>query len=260
MKRSLTTFLGLCLTSAPLFAHAELQVQVDGAVNHPGMLALKDSARLSDAALAAEVQPQAYLLGAAWLRPSLQVAQERLKAGILYDLDQLHLHAMERSDTALSDTVSRLRIATAALPVTGRAPAMLAPRAVEANTTANLPLLPGDRLFYPVRPSTIRVVGAVQSPCSLLLQPLQDALGYLAQCPSAHGADHDWIYVIQPDGHVFRRGVALWNRSTPLSLAPGALIYVPLSARIAGSVDDTLNNDMADFLATQPLPGPGGTP
>lgn len=260
MKRSFATLLGLCLASTPFFAHAEMQVQVGGAVNRPGVLALKDGARVSDAALAADVQPQAYLLGAAWLRPSLMIAQERLKAGILFDLDQLHLRAVQRSDTALSDTVSQLRNIISTLPVTGRAPALLAPRAVEANTTANLPLLSGDRLFYPLRPDTIRVVGTVQSPCSLPLQPLQDPPGYLAQCPSARGADHDWVYVIQPDGHVFRRGVALWNRSNPLSLAPGALIYVPLSARIAGSVDDTLNSDMADFLATQLLPGPGAAP
>jgi hypothetical protein len=66
--------------------------------------------------------------------------------------------------------------------------------------------------------------------------------------------------VIQPDGQVFRRGVALWNRSLPLPLAPGALVFVPLSARTAGAVDDTLNHDMADFLATQLLPGPEETP
>lgn len=260
MKRSCMTILGLCLASASLVAHAGLQVQVGGAVDHPGTLSLKDGARLSDAALAADVQPQAYLLGAAWLRPSLLVAQTRLKAGILFDLDQLHLRAMQRGDDALSDTVSRLRDATATLPVTGRAPALLAPRVVEANSDANLPLLPGDRLFYPLRPDTVRVVGAVQSPCVLPLQSLQDARSYLAQCPSAHGADRDWIYVIQPDGHVFRRGVALWNRSVPLSLAPGALIYVPLSTRKADAVDTTLNSDMADFLATQLLPGPGMTP
>ncbi|MBD8872838.1 capsule biosynthesis GfcC family protein [Rhodanobacter sp. DHB23] len=260
MKRSFATVLGLFLAGNALLAHAGLQVQVGGAVNRPGTLSLKDGARLSNAALAADVQPQAYLLGAAWLRPSLLVPQERLKVGILFDLDQLHLRAMQRGDTALADTVGQLRNATAMLPVTGREPALLAPRAVETNADANLPLLPGDRLFYPLRPDTIRVVGAVQSPCTLPLQPLRNALGYLAQCPLAHGADRDWVYVIQPDGQVFRRGVALWNRSTPLPLAPGALVYVPLSARIAGAVDDTLNHDMADFLATQLLPGPGTAP
>ena len=121
-------------------------------------------------------------------------------------------------------------------------------------------MLPGDQLFYPQRPDTIRVVGAVQSACTLPLQPLQDAYNYLVQCRTARGADRDWVYVIQPDGHIFHQGVALWNRSTPLSLAPGALIYVPLSTRIVSTVDDTLNRDMADFLASQILPGPRVAP
>jgi hypothetical protein len=226
-------------------------------VARPGTLELDDSARLSDAALAAQVQPQAYLLGAAWLRPSLQASQQRLKAGLLFDLDSLHLKALQHGDDALADTAGQLRNWIAALPVTGRAPALLDPRAVEADAAANRPLQSGDRLFYPLRPTTIRVVGAVRQPCTLPLRPMQDARLYLSVCPYAGRADHDWIYVIQPDGRVFRQGVALWNRSAPLSLAPGATIYVPLPTRAAGTVDESLNSDLADFLATQVLPGPG---
>jgi hypothetical protein len=174
----------------------------------------------------------------------------------LFDLDSLHIKALQHGDDALADTVGNLRQWIATLPVTGRAPAVLAPRAVEANAKANLPLQPGDRLFYPLRPSTIRIVGAVEHACAVPLQPAQDARRYLAACPYAKRADRDWIYVIQPDGHVFRQGVALWNRSAPLSLAPGATIYVPLPARAAGTVDESLNHDLADFLATQVLPGP----
>jgi hypothetical protein len=259
VRRFVATCLGLGLAAVTLPATAA-QVRVEGAVDHPGTLALKDGARLSDAALAAGVQPRAYLLGAAWLRPSLLAAQQRLKAGVLFDLDSLHLRALQRGDSALADTVGELRNELAALPVTGRAPALLAPRAVEADAAANRPLLPGDRLFYPLRPGTVRVVGAVQSPCTLPLRPLQDARRYLADCPHAADADRDWIYVVQPDGHVSRQGVALWNRSAPLSLAPGAVVYVPLAARATKAVDDTLNRDVADFLATQLLPGPETAP
>ena len=260
MKRTLLTGLGLLLACACLPALAQVQVRVDGAVNHPGVLNLKDSARLSDAALAAQVQPGAYMLGAAWLRPSLQAKQRRLKAGVLFDLDSLHLRSLQQGDDALADEVGRLRNWVAGLPVTGRTPALLDPRPVEADAAANLPLQSGDRLFYPSRPTTIRIVGAVQQPCTLPLQPVQDARVYLAACPYSRRADRDWIYVIEPDGHVFHQGVALWNRSRPLSLAPGAVIYVPLSARAVQHVDATFNHDLAAFLATQTLPGPGVTP
>ncbi len=257
MKWVILTGLGVLLAAATLPALAQVQVRVEGAVDHPGVLNLKDSARLSDAALAAQVQPEAYMLGAAWLRPSLQSKQQRLKAGVLFDLDSLHLQSLQRGNAALAEEVGRLRNRIAALPVTGRMPALLDPRPVEANATANLPLQSGDRLFYPVRPATIRIVGAVQQPCTLPLQPMQDARIYLAACPYSRRADHDWIYVIEPDGRVFHRGVALWNRSQPLSLAPGAVIYVPLPARTARRVDATLNHDVAAFLATQTLPSPG---
>ena len=70
-------------------------------------------------------------------------------------------------------------------------------------------------------------------------------------------ADRDSIYVIEPDGRVFVQGVALWNRSEAQVLAPGAVIYVPLRERAARKVDATMNSDIAAFLATQVLPGPG---
>lgn len=260
MNRLVLTCLGLLLAVVVLPASAQIQVRVEGAVDHPGIQNLKDSARLSDAALAAQVQPQAYMLGAAWLRPSLLAKQQRLKAGVLFDLDSLHLQSLQHGDDVLAEETGRLRNRVAALPVTGRMPALLDPRPVEANAAANLPLQPGDRLFYPVRPTTIRIVGAVQQPCTLPLQPMRDARSYLAACPYTRRADRDWIYVIEPDGHVFRQGVALWNRAKPLSLAPGAVIYVPLPERAAKHVDATLNHDLAAFLATQTLPGPGATP
>lgn len=242
-------------------ALATMQVEVSGAVSHPGRLELKEDARLSDAALAAKVQPRAYLLGAAWLQPGLVTAQTRLKAGITFDLAQLALRALQHGHRPLAETAGALRTWVNHLPVTGRTPALLAPRAVEVTADANWPLHPGDRLFYPVRPTTIRIVGAVQQACSVPLRPLQDARDYLSDCPKVpHAADPDWIYVIQPDGQVFRRGVAMWNRSPSMPLAPGALIYIPLPERAARVIDPDLNREVADFLATQVLPGPGAAP
>ncbi len=70
----------------PLAAHA-VNVQVTGAVTAPGLKQLSGHARLSDAALASPLSADAYPLGASWQRPSLQVEQSRLKAGLLFDLD-----------------------------------------------------------------------------------------------------------------------------------------------------------------------------
>ena len=67
-------------------------------------------------------------------------------------------------------------------------------------------------------------------------------------------ADPDWLYVIEPDGRVFRQGIALWNRSAALALAPGAVLYVPFKPRaIEPAADADFNRDMARFIATQPI-------
>lgn len=259
MKRAAAAFACVALAAACMPAAAHLDMRVEGAVAHAGTLQLKDGARLSDAALAAGVKPDAYLLGAAWLRPRNRAPQVRLQAGILFDLDTLHRDALLRGDAQASQALLMLREWLAAMPVTGREPAVLAPRVVEATPAENRPLAPGDELFYPVRPASIRIVGAVAHACMLAFQPLSDARAYLAGCARAAMADRDWVWVIQPDGHVSREGIALWNRSQPQPLAPGALIYVPVSQRIARAVDASMNRDIARFLATQMLPGPGAS-
>lgn len=245
----------LLAVSATGFA-APVQVQVAGAVTATGTVTLKDRTRLSDAALAARPLPTAYMLGAAWLRPSLLESQQRLKAGILFDLTSLQQRAISKDKPELATLAGNLLDWIKPMPVTGRQPALLDPRAVEVDAPENHPLADGDRLYYPLRPDTIRVVGAVRQACSLPLVPLQDARLYLASCPMVDQADRDMIYVIEPDGRVFVEDVALWNRTAPKMLAPGALIYVPLSTHAIKPVDPLLNDDLAAFLATQLLPGP----
>lgn len=244
----------LALLALPAFGG--MTVRVDGTVENAGNLKLQDGARLSAAALAAAPLPDAYLLGAAWLRPSLVTQQTRLKAGIVYDLAALHTQALIDGDVALASTASRMRGWITPLPVTGRRTAMLlAPRVVEATPSRNWPLAPGDALFYPARPTTVRVVGVVTRSCTVPFQPLSGARHYLASCTLAAGADPNWVWVIQPDGRTFRRGVALWNRSTTaLSLAPGAIVYVPVAERATQTIDPDFNRDIVRFLATQVLP------
>ncbi|WP_426690174.1 capsule biosynthesis GfcC family protein [Rhodanobacter ginsengiterrae] len=253
MNRALCVWLMIAWSGAGVAA----QVQASGAVTHAGQVELKGPARISDAALAAQPLPQAYMKGAAWLRPSLLAEQQRLKAGVLFDLGRLQQQARADGKQALAASSGALLQWIGALPVTGRqSPALLDPRAVEVNAPENHLLAAGDELYYPLRPAGIRVVGAVQQPCSLPLVALQDARLYLASCPPSQAADRDSIYVIEPDGRVFVQAVALWNRGEPQSLAPGAVIYVPLRESAARKVDATMNSDIAAFLATQVLPGP----
>ncbi|WP_114238901.1 capsule biosynthesis GfcC family protein [Dyella sp. C9] len=230
------------------------QVEVRGAVDAAGTRQLAARARLSDAALAAHVHLDAYFMGAAWLRPSLVVAQERQKAGLLFDLDSLQRQATKEERDDLAQLASTLSSWVKSMPATGRQVALLDPRALEVKASENWPVAEGDTLYYPRRPDTIHIVGAVARTCTVAHVALQDARSYLRDCPASRYADADWIFVVEPDGRVFRQGIAPWNRSAPLPLAPGSTIVVPISEHRVSSVAPDLNTELADFLATQPLP------
>lgn len=243
----------LALWILPLPARASLQVAVSGVVAHPGELTLPAGARLADAAAAAKVDDAAYVLGAAWLRPAHHREQLRLKAGLLYELQTIARQARVQQHADLQAVAQRLLAQLTAMPVTGRqVVTTLEPHALQIDDASNLPLQAGDQLVYPPRPQSIHVLGAVDHDCRLPLVALRDARDYLAACPRAASADPNLLYVIQPDGHVSVQGVALWNRSAPISLAPGAVLYIPLEPKlIHPAADDHFNADMAKFLATQ---------
>ncbi|WP_172838062.1 capsule biosynthesis GfcC family protein [Stenotrophomonas sp. LM091] len=242
-------------TSFPLPASPLITVEVTGSVRNPGSLTLVSGARLSDAALIGAPDEDSYVLGAALLRRSELVAQTRLKTGLLFDLDMLE--SRKSRDPAAAAAATYIANYFSAMPVTGRAPQVLAPRTLEMDLRSNRPLIDGDKLYYPTRPNTITVLGAVEKPCTIPHRPLAQPLNYARHCAALAAASQDTLFVIQPDGHVERLGIALWNRSPSSTLAPGALIYVPLSQKALRAVNPDFNEDAARFLATQVLDAPG---
>jgi hypothetical protein len=260
MRRTATALLlGLLLPTVALAAApAKLRVTVRGAVTHAGTVAVPAGARLADVALAAGVRADAYPLGADWQVPSRVPAQRALKAGLVFDLRVLADAARLRGDTALHALAARWLTRLTAMPVTGRRPGLvLDPRRLEL-AHVNPLLEDGATLHYPTRPHTVRVVGALRAPCTRAFVPMQAAVDYLHGCARAAGASPDWLYVIEPDGHVTRRGTGPWNRQASIPVAPGALLFVPLDTDVLKIMRDShFNADMARFLATQPLAGDG---
>ncbi|MCY1425431.1 Capsule biosynthesis GfcC [compost metagenome] len=247
----------LTVFAATLFAFqvsAQDQVEVRGDALKPGPVAISAGTRLSAVLNAAQVNAESYWLGAAWLHQPLLKEQQRLKAGVLFDLQLLRRNALLDDQPALAELSKRLEEQVAALPVTGRRPHLLDPVNAEVDPAQNPLVAAGDVFIYPPRPDSVRVVGAVQVDCTLAHVPLQQARIYLEHCASRVEADPDYLYLIQPDGQVSRLGIALWNRQDNMAPpAPGAIILVPLKAAGPDSPTPDLNQELAGFLATQPL-------
>jgi len=231
-----------------------LEVAVDGTVTQPGIQHLANGSRFADAVIRAMPRRDTYELGASVFRISARTEQTRLRAALLHDLKSISAEPNEVP--AVAGRAADLYAWVEKLPVTGRLPIEGNPRRLEvASGQVNQTLAFGDRFSFPERPSTITVVGAVDRPCALQHVGARDALDYMAACPiDADVADRDWLYVVQPDGRAYRLGVAMWNRGGPQALAPGAILYVPMRSKIMTRIAPELNDDMAAFLATQPLP------
>lgn len=228
-------------------------VTVSGQVQTPGAVALHADARLLDVISAAQPDAQGYWLAAAWLHRPLLARQTRLKAGVLFDLATLRRVALAAGRPRRAQAAAQLYQQVQAMPVTGRQLAVLDPVAVEVGFAPNLPVSDGDRLIYPPRPDSVRVVGAVIATCSLAFQPLQLARDYLHACPQRGEADADYVWLIQPDGHVTRLGIAAWNREPGAPPAPGSTLLVPVRSDDLGAPTPQLNPQLAEFIATQPL-------
>jgi len=253
MLRLTTLMLGMgmgCCASAA----APIHVEVTGHIRTSGSQSIPAGSRLSVAALAAFPTEDAYLSGAALLRRGAVESQTRLKAGLLFDLETL---ASQPGSPDLAEAARAMADRLTNLPVTGREPQLLDPRGLEASREQDRPAEAGDRLIYPARPTTIRVTGAVTQPCTLPHSFSQDARAYREACGVLRVASPDNLYVIQPDGHIQKAGIALWNRGEPVHLAPGAVVFVPLNDNKIKSIAPDINEEAARFLATQVLDAPG---
>ncbi|WP_223483541.1 capsule biosynthesis GfcC family protein [Pseudomonas sp. A-RE-19] len=250
MKCSILLILGLLMIGPGV---GQAAVTVSGDVRSPGHFDIKPGARLMDVIRDAQPNAESYWLGAAWLHRSLEDRQARLKAGVLFDLKLLQRGALLDGRNSRADLSARMYEQVERLPVTGRQIAVLDPIAVEVGFARNALLDDGDRLIYPARPSTVEVLGAVAQVCHVPYRALQEVRVYARDCTILDDAERDYLWLIQPDGQVRRVGVAAWNREDGVVAAPGSRILVPIRNDDLETPTPELNQQLAEFLATQPL-------
>jgi len=251
VKYSKTLSVCLLLASST-FSHAA--VTVTGDVLNAGSFTFVPGSRLLDAVTQARPNTESYWLAAAWLHQPMLEQQSRLKAGVLFDLKMLQRGALLEEKSSLAALAARLFEDVSRLPITGRKVAVLDPVALEVAFARNYSLNDGDQIIFPRRPTTVTVLGAVEKPCTLPYRAMQQAHEYLKSCLSVADADADYLWLIQPDGQVKRVGIAGWNREDRVFAAAGSMILVPVRNDDRDLPTFDLNEQLAQFLATQPLP------
>ncbi len=236
-----------------LSTQTQAAVTVRGDVLKPGSLEFGSGMHIQDAISQAQPNPESYWLAAAWLHTPLLEQQTRLKAGVLFDLKMLQRGALLNSNDDLATLAARLHDDVSRMPVTGRKVAVLDPVALEVGFARNYALADGDHLIYPERPNTIKIVGAVQQSCTLSYRAQQEVRDYLDSCPRQATAESDFLWLIHPDGRYQRVAIAAWNREDGVHAAAGSTILVPVRNDNTDLPTPDLNEQLAQFLATQPL-------
>ncbi|WP_407681939.1 capsule biosynthesis GfcC family protein [Pseudomonas hamedanensis] len=242
-------YLSLCLMLLSGTGHAA--VTVSGDVANPGAIELPPGGRLLDVISEAVPNAEGYWLAGVLLRKSLVEQQTRLKVGVLFDLDVLQRMATLFDRPSRAALAQQIAEQVRQMPVTGRQIADLDPVALEVGFARNIRLDDGDRLIYPKRVDEVEVLGAVAEPCHLPYQPLQEAREYLQGCTILADAEADYLWLIQPNGVSRRVGIAHWNRESGHFPVAGSRILVPLKNDDLDPPLPELNQQLAEFIATQ---------
>lgn len=244
------------LTLCVLLSHAAISqaaVSVSGDVLKPVSVAFKPGMRFAVISQA-RPNPESYWLAAAWLHQPEVEKQVRLKVGVLFDLKMLQRGApLLNNNDGLATVAARLHQDISQLPVTGRKVVSLDPVALEVGFAHNYLLSDGDKVTYPTRTNSVSVVGAVEHDCTLPYQPLMEVRDYLDNCPRLKEAEADFLWLIHPDGTYKRVAIAAWNREDGVYAVAGSKILVPVRNDNADLPTPDLNEQLAQFLATQPL-------
>lgn len=230
---------------------SQAAVTVSGDVANPGSIALPPGGRLFDVISEAVPNAEGYWLAGGLLRQSLIEEQTRLKVGVLFDLEVLQRMATLFDRPSRAALAQRIAEEVRQMPVTGRQIADLDPVAVEVGFARNIRLDDGDRLIYPKRVDEVQVLGAVTEPCHLPYQPLQEAREYLEGCSILEDAEADYLWLIQPNGVSRRVGIAHWNRESGQFPVAGSRILVPIKNDDLDPPLPELNQQLAEFIATQ---------
>lgn len=210
---------------------ADNSVLIIGEVDHPGRYDLMPGDKVSDLLRrAGGLTFQAYPDGAIFSRENERRAEESRFRAQAQELEVRLAAAMNQDKepeegkiAAVQELVTQLRNAEAV----GRITVETDPGVLSTQPELDMLLEPGDRVYIPKRPLTVRVAGEVLSPASLQFRKDKDARDYIMEAGGfTFDADKDRTFVIYPDGSAQPLLVNNWNH-TPAMIPPGSTVIVP---------------------------------
>ena len=218
---------------ASLTRPAELRtVVIRGEVTNPGPYDILPGDRISDLLnRAGGLTQQAYPKGAIFSRESQRKAEKLRFRASAQDMKRALASAIEREknppDARQIEMVRELARELEDITPLGRITVEADPHALNINPELDMLLEPGDRLYIPRRPLTVRVDGEVLSPASLQFRKDKEPRDYIREAGGfTYNADKDRAFVIFPDGSAQPLKVSLWRHSADM-IPPGSTIIVP---------------------------------
>ncbi len=237
---------------------ADNSVQIVGEVESPGKYDLMPGDKLSDLLRrAGGLTRQAYPDGATFSRESERRAEESRFRAASHDLERALAVAMEDEEKApdaaqigmARDLASELRQVEAV----GRITVEADPGVLVTQPELDILLEPGDRVFIPRRPLTVRVNGEVLSPAALQFRKDKDPRDYIAQAGSyTYNADKGRVFVLFPDGSAQPLQVSDWNH-TATFIPPGSTIVVPRDPKPYSFIESA--RDITQILSNLAITG-----
>jgi polysaccharide export outer membrane protein len=121
------------------------------------------------------------------------------------------------------------------------------PSRLAADSSLDILLEKGDRVYIPAKPFTVRVAGEVMSPAALQFRDQKAARTYIKEAGGyTYNADKGRSFVVYPNGSAAPLSLSDWASSS-VSIPPGSTIVVPRDPKPFNFIDTA--KDLSQILA-----------
>ncbi len=215
-------------------------IEVKGEVAHPGGFGIEPGERLSSIiARAGGFLSSAYPAGAILERVEVRELEEKSRADLI---QRVRSEQAEMKLIPGMDADEQLKVKAVTLlyqktidnlqntPPVGRLVIHISSDLKRwANTSADIQVRAGDKIYIPKKPGIVLVDGSVYNPTGITYKPGKSAGWYLSQSGGAtSAADRKSTFVIRADGSVVGGSGGLFSGGVEsVEMRPGDMIVVP---------------------------------